>query len=67
MKMFLSMLLAVGGLFLVSGCGTPGLSPQERDLAIDRNMHYEGGQIIDDFDHMFLLRPSSRLTWWNVQ
>ena len=59
--------LLVGSMMLTTGCGTPGLNPAERDQKIVRNWSYEGGQAIDDFDTVMLLRPASRLTIWNVQ
>jgi hypothetical protein len=34
---------------------------------IARNWDYEGKQLVDDFDSAMLLRPSSRLTIWNVR
>jgi hypothetical protein len=70
MNRFLLMGLMTGSLFLIglsSGCGTPGYTPAERDARIGRNWSYEGGQAIDDVDHILLLRPSSTMTYWNVQ
>jgi hypothetical protein len=60
-------LLAAG--LMTGGCfGTPGYSPSERNDAIIRNYNYEGGQMVDDFDHAILMNPpASRLTHWNVQ
>ena len=68
MKRF-AMLALVGGAVLFSGgcLGTPGLSPQERNREIARTWSYEGGQAVDDFDYLLLLRPPSRSTWWNVR
>jgi hypothetical protein len=68
-------LLLVGLLALVAGgCALPfeiGWSPaytaRERHHMIARNWDYEGKQLIDDLDSALLLRPSSRLTLWNVR
>jgi hypothetical protein len=46
---------------------TPGLTSQERAQAISRDQDYDGKMMIDDFDHLFLLRPASQLTIWNVR
>lgn len=64
--------LALLGIFvgaaLIGGCGTPGLSPAERNQLIVRNYSYDGGQIVDDFDRDIIMsRPASHLTIWNVQ
>jgi hypothetical protein len=68
-------LLLVGLLALVAGgCARPfeiGWSPaytaRERHHMIAHNWDYEGKQLIDDLDSALLLRPSSRLTLWNVR
>ena len=67
----------VGMLALLAGgvgCARPweiGWSPaytaRERHHMIARNWDYDGKQLIDDFDSALLLRPSSRLTLWNVR
>jgi hypothetical protein len=70
MKRFLLMGSMAGSLFLIGmsgGCGTPGYTPAERDARIGRNWSYEGGQAVDSFDHLLLLRPSGTMTYWNVQ
>ena len=67
MKKMLLLALAAGSMILATGCATPAYSPSERGQQISRNWDYEGKQAIDDFDHMFLLRPASRLTIWNVR
>jgi len=59
--------LLVGSMLLTTGCGTPGYSAQDRDQRIARDMNYDGGQLVDDFDHVLLLRPAGHLTAWNVQ
>ena len=58
---------SLGLIGVTGGCGTAGYSATERDQRISRNQSYEGSQITDDFDHIFLLRPASTLTRWNVQ
>lgn len=67
MKSFLLIgLLFAAGLFS-GGCSTPAYDWPERHAQILRNWDYEGKQMTDDFDHIFLLRPSSRMTIWNVR
>ena len=67
MKILAMLGLLAGGL-LLTGCGTPAYSPQERDALILRNYNYEGGQLVDDFDHEVIMsRPASSLTAWAVQ
>jgi len=46
---------------------TPGYSSTERYQQIYRTWDYEGKQLNDDVDHVLLLRPSDKLTLWNVQ
>jgi hypothetical protein len=67
MKTLLLIGLLAGSTFLTTGCGTPGYTAEERNQQIGRNWSYEGGQLVDDFDHLFLLRPASHLTAWNIQ
>ena len=70
MKVAKSMLLLVilsTGLGFSGGCQTPAYSTQERFQMIGRNWGYEYEQSQDDIDHLFLLRPASNLTEWNVQ
>ena len=66
MKTFLLFGLLAGSMFFTTGC-TPGYNWEERSADISRNGNYEGAQAVDDFDHLWLLRPASRLTEWNVQ
>jgi hypothetical protein len=65
----LALLIVAAGSLLpfASGCATPAYSPEERNQQIARNWDYEGKQMTDDFDHLLLLRPASRLTIWNVR
>ena len=67
MKKMLLLALAAGSMSAAAGCATPGYSPAERNQQIARNWDYEGKQAIDDFDHIFLLRPAGHLTIWNVR
>ena len=52
---------------VTTGCATPGYTAEERNQLIARNWDYEIRQASDDFDHVLLLRPASRLTVWNVR
>jgi hypothetical protein len=54
-------------LLMAGGCATPGYTAAERSQLIQRDFDYNGGQMIDDWDSVFLLRPASHLTIWNVQ
>lgn len=78
MKTLALSVLTIGTLLLSTGCvyriphqndpmATPGLSGRERIQQIDRNWAYEGQQAQDDWDSFWLLRPSSRMTTWNVR
>ena len=67
--------LAVGGLGLVEGCtqglapefgSTPAFSTKERFARIGRNIGLESQMANDDLDHLFLLRPVTGLTEWNL-
>ncbi len=63
--------ILIGGsflaMFVAGGCATPGYSAAERNQLIARDFDYNGKQAVDDFDDMFLLRPASHMTIWNVQ
>lgn len=64
----LALLGFVVGAACIGGCGTPGLSPAERNQMIVRNFNYDGGQVVDDIDRdVLMIRPASHLTVWNVQ
>ncbi len=68
MKRFAMFALLAGTMVWCGGCfGTPGYTAAERHRQIGRAWSYEGGQAVDDFDHVLLLRPPSRLTQWNVR
>jgi hypothetical protein len=68
-RMLLLLAVVMGGAMLLSGtgCETPALTTQERFQLIGRNWGYEYEQSQDDVDDLFLLRPSSHLTQWDVQ
>jgi carbonic anhydrase len=67
MKKVLLLVSVAGSMFVSPGCATPAYSPTERRQQIARNWDYEGRQATDDWDHILLLRPASRLTIWNVR
>jgi hypothetical protein len=74
MKKFVSLVLVTAAALIVSGCARPfelGWGPahtaDDRGREIARNWDYEGKQIVDDIDHILLLRPATRLTLWNVR
>ena len=46
---------------------TPAYSSRERYTMIGRNWDYNGKQLMDDIDHVLMLRPASRGTIWNVR
>ena len=67
---YIVLLVVLGGLmFTQTGCifDTPAYSASERYAQIARNVHYERQQAVDDWDHLWLLRPASHMTLWNVQ
>ena len=41
---------------------TPAYTDKERGQQIARNWDWEGKQVIDDVDHVMLLRPMGQLT-----
>ena len=67
MKLIALLALLSGSMFLSTGCATPAYSAQERNAMIARNQRYEFRQIVDDWDHLWLLRPVGRLTIWHVR
>jgi uncharacterized lipoprotein YajG len=67
MKLVALLTLLAGSMLLMTGCATPGYSAQERNQQVARDMDYDLRQATDDFDHLMLLRPASRLTIWNVR
>lgn len=45
----------------------PGYSLAENGERVNRYIKYDAEQFMDDVDRdLFMLRPSSKLTWWNV-
>lgn len=67
MKKLVLLAVVVGAMSLSSGCETPGYTSQERFQQIGRNWGWEYEQINDDIDEIFLLRPASHLSEWNIQ
>jgi hypothetical protein len=67
MKKFAMLAVIAGGLCLTTGCGTPGLTTEQRGQEISRNAFYDYEQISDDLDHIFLLTPTQHLSEWNLQ
>jgi carbonic anhydrase len=67
MKRLALLALAAGSTVLSTGCATPAYTARERQAMITRNWDYEIKQASDDWDHILLLRPASRLTIWNVR
>jgi hypothetical protein len=67
MKKVVFLALLAGGMMLLTGCETPGYTSQERFQQIGRNWGWEYEQINDDLDELFLLRPASHLSPWNIQ
>jgi Fe-S-cluster containining protein len=65
----IALLGLLAGALMTTGCfGTPGYSGTERNDIIVRDYNYDGGQLIDDFDHdVIMSRPASGLTAWNVR
>ncbi len=68
-----AMIYLVGAVSLM-GCARPNefgwgvaYSPDERGKMIARSWDFEGKQIVDDIDHILLLRPSGHLTEWNIR
>jgi hypothetical protein len=71
-KLSLFSALAVAAM-LSTGCARPGeigyssaYTLQERDDLIARNWDLQGKAMVDDIDHVLLLRPASNMTIWNV-
>jgi hypothetical protein len=64
----ISGLLLVASAMVLAGCtaDTPAYSAKERFAQINRNTVYQSEAMNDDLDWLFLLRPSSQLTVWNV-
>ena len=78
MKSIALLPLAVAAMMLSVGCAKhytldndfgadPAYSSTERYQQIYRGWDYDGKQMIEDIDHVLLLRPPSHLTKWNVQ
>ena len=70
MKRFAFLLLAI----VTTGCARPwefGYDPayslDERNQQIARNWDFEGKQLVEDMDHILLLRPATDLSIWNLR
>ena len=68
----LALLVTFGGLSM-TGCsafrdplGTPVFSTKERFSRMTRDVGLEGKMLNDDFDRVFMLRPTSQLTPWHI-
>ena len=67
MRKLACLLLLAGGAFGMGGCASPAYTGGE-NLARDmRTWDYEIKQSIDDVDDVFLLRPASHATIWNLR
>ncbi len=66
-KTFLIGASLAGTLLVTGGCATPAYSAAERSKMIQRNFDYNGAQAVDDWDALWLLRPASHMTIWDVQ
>jgi hypothetical protein len=74
MKKSLALIVLLGAASLTNGCARPwelGWDPayttDERNKQIARSWDYEGKQIVEDADHILLLRPMGHLTMWNLR
>jgi hypothetical protein len=72
-KISLLSILAIAA-FLTTGCARPNelgyssaYTAKERGDQIARNWDLQGKQVVDDIDHILLLRPASNLSIWNVR
>ncbi len=76
-KSLTAALVLTGSGFFLGGCAQggfasdplapPAYSSSENAQRIFRNMDFDRAQLIDDFDaHVFMTRPASKLTKWNV-
>jgi hypothetical protein len=66
--------LMTTGIASFTGCARPGelgytpaYTTQERYNAIARNWDNEGKMTQDDIDEFLLLRPGSKLSYWNLR
>ena len=63
----LFLMFMAGSMLSVGGCASPAYSPVENIQRIARNWQYENLQMDDDWNHVMMLTPASRLTMWNVK
>jgi len=69
MKSLALLVVLVGLMSMAGGClfATPAYSAEERTRLIDRTTGYNWAQAQDDWDSLWLLRPPSNMTIWNVR
>lgn len=74
-KLSIAALLLAGATFSgLTGCARPGefgytsaYTAKERYNLIARNWDNEGKMMMDDIDSALLLRPGTRMTYWNLR
>ncbi len=68
MRIFVLIGLLLGGSALSTGCApTLAYSSTERNAIIARTWSIDAREAVDDFDHLLMLRPPSRMTIWHVR
>jgi len=67
MKKLACLLLLAGGAFGIGGCASPAYTGGENLARTLRTWDYENKQMIDDIDDVFLFRPASHATIWNLR
>ena len=67
MKKLLLIGIVAGAMSFSAGCATPAYTPDERQAQINRNIDYEGKQMIDDIDSAIFMRPATHMTVWNLR
>ena len=67
MKKLLLLGIVAGSMWFSAGCATPAYSPDERQAQINRNIDFEGKQMIDDIDSAIFMRPATHMTVWNLR
>ena len=67
MRKLACLLLLAGGVFGMGGCASPAYTGGENLARTMRTWEYDNKQMIDDIDSVFLFRPPSRSTIWNLR
>jgi hypothetical protein len=67
MRKLACLLLLAGGAFGLGGCASPAYTGGENFARTMRTWDFENKQMIDDVDSVFLFRPPSRSTLWNLR